>query len=58
MLLVAETANTDRPPIGFCIDLLLGGKYAFVKKLALPEGTGKYDIRNKSFKGTGTNTVL
>jgi hypothetical protein len=28
MFLVVETANTDRPPIGFCIDWLLGSKYA------------------------------
>jgi hypothetical protein len=28
MLLVAETANSDRPSIGFCNYWLLGGKYA------------------------------
>jgi hypothetical protein len=27
MLLVVENANTDLPPIGFCIDWLLGFKY-------------------------------
>jgi hypothetical protein len=27
MLLVAESANTDLPPIGFCILFLLGSKY-------------------------------
>jgi hypothetical protein len=27
MLLVAENANTDLPPVGFCIHLLLGSKY-------------------------------
>ena len=30
MLMVAERANTDRPPIGFCILFLLGSKYARV----------------------------
>jgi hypothetical protein len=27
MLMVAEGANGDRPPIGFCIQSLLGSKY-------------------------------
>ena len=30
MLLVVENANTDLPPIGFCIELLLGSKYEWV----------------------------
>jgi hypothetical protein len=28
MLLAWKTANTDLPPIGFCIEFLLGSKYA------------------------------
>jgi len=28
MLMVVESANSDRPSTGFCIDPLLGGKYA------------------------------
>jgi hypothetical protein len=27
MLLVVENANTDLPPIAFCIEFLLGSKY-------------------------------
>jgi hypothetical protein len=27
MFLVWKTANTDRPPIGFCILFLIGSKY-------------------------------
>ena len=33
MLMVAESANSDRPPIGFCNDLLLGSKYDGAWKL-------------------------
>jgi hypothetical protein len=30
MLLVVENANTDLPPIGFCIEPLIGSKYVGV----------------------------
>jgi len=30
MLLVAEKANTDRPPTGFCILFLIASKYAVI----------------------------
>jgi hypothetical protein len=33
--LVGESANGDRPPIGFCIESLLGSKYAGLALAAL-----------------------
>jgi hypothetical protein len=35
MLLVVENANTDLPPIGFCIVFLLGSKYDGLKRSKL-----------------------
>jgi hypothetical protein len=29
MFLAVKSANTDRPPIGFCNEPLIGSKYAF-----------------------------
>jgi len=57
--LAEKSANTDRPSIGFCIELLLGSKYAgelmgSCQKTQFPK-TLKAKSKNQPFQGIWNN---